>query len=102
MIVRTIDGVGDACIDGSAPATSTGNSRRVVVPSPSCPEPFAPQQYVMPLERMPQAYTSPATIWAHVQPGATSVGWLTRSDPRSPMTSPQQKPRSLVSIPHVR
>src|SRR6266699_322639 len=55
-------------------ATRTGVRRRVVVPSPSSPSPFHPQQYAAPAAVTPQLCSPPALTAAKEMPPATSTG----------------------------
>src|SRR5436309_804335 len=75
--------------------TAVGTSRLVVVPSPSRPKPFKPQQDAAPLAVTPQVYTNPAPTAANERPPATGVG----TSP--PPSLPQQYATLLVVTPQV-
>src|SRR5204863_9890815 len=56
------------------PATSTGASRSILVPSPSSPLTFAPQQYAVPLAVSPQACKGLRVRLVNLMPPDTGVG----------------------------
>jgi hypothetical protein len=56
------------------PATATGTLRDAVVPSPSCPAPFAPQQRTLPSAIAAQVCELPAAIATAVPGRLTFTG----------------------------
>ena len=58
----------------SPPVTATGASRCVVVPSPSCPRPFTPQQYAAPADVTPHVWLDPPLTLANFTPPFTGTG----------------------------
>jgi hypothetical protein len=67
---------------GGDGATRTGAPRWLVVASPSCPDPFVPQQEALPASSIAQVYRYPAVIWATGSPGQHPmiIDWLGRGD----------------------
>jgi hypothetical protein len=78
----------------SPPATATGLSEFVRVPSPSDPNRFMPQQYAVLSKVTPQVWKPPALTDASVNPLAAGVGLaepVLVPSPNSPSTFlPQQ------------
>jgi hypothetical protein len=67
-------GLGSTAAVHVAPATATGLSRSVVVPSPSWPMPFSPQQYALLVVVSPHVWELPALTRSKVSPPATALG----------------------------
>jgi hypothetical protein len=59
----------------SPPETGTGVVLLVVVPLPSWPYEFTPQQYATPLVVTPQVLAHPALIEAKTSPPETAIGF---------------------------
>jgi len=76
------------------PATFTGTSLFVNVPSPSVPNPFCPQQYATWLVVTPQTCSSPTLTLRKTSPPGTSAGIAA--------PAPQQYAAPVVVRPHVR
>jgi len=64
----------EICENDSPPSTSVGASRLVVLPTPSCPRKFQPQQYASPPDSTPQVYCRPTLSDWKVSPPATGTG----------------------------
>jgi len=58
----------------SPPLTATGEARFTLVPSPSCPLVFRPQQYATPPDVSPQLWSVPTRTEANTTPPATATG----------------------------
>src|SRR5688572_5526884 len=79
------------------PATSVGTNRSVVVPSPSCPDSFGPQQYPCPVSASTPHACPPTLMLVKrrlAPPLPTSSGTDRRSNVPSPIrpSLPQQYP----------
>src|SRR5690606_34747782 len=88
------------------PFKATGLRRWLVVLSPSCPEPFRPQQKAAALVRTPQVNLSPAataTYWVDAPPEACGVlAVVVLPRPYWPVElSPQQKSAPPLAMPQV-
>src|SRR5260370_1375910 len=77
----------------------------MVVPSPSSPASFVPQQYAAPLVVTPHGRTVPALTAAKVRPPPTATGVKRPCPAPSPSwpwaLSPQQYAAPVVVSPHV-
>src|SRR6266850_2595534 len=87
------------------PLTSAGDRRFVVVPSPSWPDRFRPQQYAAPLASIPHVWSVPVAISTKDNPPATCTGsarFCVVPSPSSPKRlKPQQYATPSVVRPHV-
>src|SRR5687768_6015610 len=82
------------CLNVWPPVTTTGPDRSVVVPSPSCPRLFLPQQYALPSLVSAHVCCTPASMRTNLSPVATETGasrFVDELSPSCPFTLlPQQ------------
>src|SRR5262249_30172759 len=94
------------CTASVSPATATGVSRAVVVPSPTTPKTFRPQHTTPPVARSAQVASAPtSTATASARPATvTGMSELVspRPDPSTPVwPSPQHHTVPLDCLAHV-
>jgi hypothetical protein len=73
--------------------TFVGMVRLAVVPSPSHPPSFEPQQYATPAVVTPQLKSRPALMLVKERPPATAVGTALRSDELMPSSPNELEPQ---------
>src|SRR5204863_421158 len=85
----------------STPLTRTGVLHDVVVPSPSSPSRFSPQQYAAPPVVTPQLWNDPALTAANLSPPATGTGVVRPAVVPSPSCPKKLSPQQYAAPPVV-